>query len=391
VKKSRSLRILLIVALCVALPGVLFAAEPAAKRVVVVTGKGAGADDAARDEALRDAKRRAVEQVAVKIYSETQTENYVTVLDRVLSRAQGYVTDAKILEEKVEDGTMVLKVKVTVATQTIMDDWGAIQAALEGAGKPRIMVVTEDMIDGVYSPQHSTEYALMGALGKKGFPLVEYEQLNQVSMKEMKAAHDAGDAGRMSKIASQYKGEIVLAGDAKATYGGTVTIAGVTVHQYQATVMLKAIRTDNAEVLTSFDAVGKASEMNRGSAAEKALKEASQIAATKFVKEIMVRWRDESFGGSALTVEITDVNFTGLEKIISALRTYKEVASVVQRIFRGGTAELEVTTTMPPQRLAQTLESLKGIKLNVKEMTARRIVAAFGGLEGTESQPAPIK
>ena len=385
---SRRAWLLTALLLIVGISAALGVRRPAPKQVVVVTGKGAGTGEAARDEALRDAMRRAVERVAVKLYSETHTKNYVTVLDRVLARAQGYVTDHRIIRETVEDGVTVLKVKVTVATQTVVDDWGAIQVALETAGKPRLLIVSDDTVDGDLSPQFITEFALTQYLTNKGFPIVDHRQLKEISIKEMKAARAAGDLGRVAKIASQYNGEIVLVGEAIATYGGTLDIAGVTVRQYAATMRLKAVRTDTAEVLTSVDAIGRASNMNRGGAAEESLKKAAREVGKKLVKGIMVRWRDESFGGSALTVVITKANFTGLDRLMGILKTTKGVSSVVQRTFRGGTAELEVTTTKTPRRMAQLLESLDEVKLSVQEMTARRIVAAFEGLGEPASQPA---
>lgn len=346
---------------------------------VIVTGKAPGKGEDAREEAVRHAMRRAVERVAVKVYGESRTENYVTILDRVLTRSQGYVKGYKILKETVEDGNTVLKVRVNVSIRLVKDDWGVIQTALETAGKPRLLVFIEDVVDKKHSLRAVTENALTEYLSKKDFPLVDGEQVRAVEKRELKAARAAGDHGRIARLGTQYKSEIALFGEAEAGYGGTVTVAGVTVHQYSAQLDIRVIRTDTAQILGQINATGKASTMNRSRAAKDALRDAAKKAGKKFVKTILKKWRDESYGGAAVILVINDVGFSDLDRVIAELKKRKGVVSVTQRHYRGGSAELEVTSKLTPRRLAQTMEALEGCHITVEEFTARRIVTKFRG------------
>jgi hypothetical protein len=60
-----------------------------------------GRKDIARDHAIKDALRKAVEQaVGTFISSETVVENYEVLSDRIYSKAEGYVAEYKVLREK---------------------------------------------------------------------------------------------------------------------------------------------------------------------------------------------------------------------------------------------------------------------------------------------------
>ena len=63
-----------------------------------------------KDEAVRDAQRKAVENGAgTVIYSHSQTKDFALVKDTVLSRAAGFIQSFEVLSGKeVEDGLICL-------------------------------------------------------------------------------------------------------------------------------------------------------------------------------------------------------------------------------------------------------------------------------------------
>src|SRR5262245_65731538 len=95
--------------LCLALP--LFAQD--SKQITAEGVASVGNDPAAaRDKAIEDALRRAVEQaVGTIVESETAVENYQLLSDKIYSHSSGYVKDYKVVSEKTEGGL----VRVTVA------------------------------------------------------------------------------------------------------------------------------------------------------------------------------------------------------------------------------------------------------------------------------------
>src|SRR5687767_15807724 len=103
------------------------AAALAAEETVEVEGVAAVVNNdvaIARDRAIDDAKRKAVEQVAgAQVSSESITENFQLVEDKIYSRAAGFVKNYKILSElKDEGGVYRVKIKANVDTKAVADN-----------------------------------------------------------------------------------------------------------------------------------------------------------------------------------------------------------------------------------------------------------------------------
>ena len=122
------------------------AKAPAGKPVVVkaddfvdVEAEGEGAD---KEQATKVALRAALEKGGKQeIFSDSKVENYQLMHDTILSRAQGIVTDYKVVEEKkVAGGTFKVKIKARVSKSVLKESWGAIQNVLNQIGRPKIMV-----------------------------------------------------------------------------------------------------------------------------------------------------------------------------------------------------------------------------------------------------------
>lgn len=99
-------------------------APAAPLETVLVEGTGAvvkGDLAAARDAAIADARRMAIEQVAgVKTSISTEISDGIMIRDEVLSETGGIITDTRILEEGVRDGELYrVQAEITVATDPL--------------------------------------------------------------------------------------------------------------------------------------------------------------------------------------------------------------------------------------------------------------------------------
>jgi hypothetical protein len=73
---------------------------------------------AAREEALVDAQRNALEQVlGVKIRSETAVQDFALADDAILSMVAGFVSNVKILSEKQEGENLSIEIQCDVARE----------------------------------------------------------------------------------------------------------------------------------------------------------------------------------------------------------------------------------------------------------------------------------
>jgi len=120
---------------------------------VEVTSEGVGAVTAttagARDMAIEDALRRAVEQaVGAFIDSESMVENYQLLSDRIYSKSTGHVRNYKILREWEEESLFRVKIRATVGTDNLKNDLEAIGLLMQRKHKPRVMVIAVETMEG---------------------------------------------------------------------------------------------------------------------------------------------------------------------------------------------------------------------------------------------------
>ena len=97
----------------------LSSAHPEESRRVTAEGVAAvqqGAIDIARDAAVEDAQKKAVEQaIGIFIDSQTQVENYQVISDSILSQVKGYVKNYTILNERTDSGLLLVRIESEVA------------------------------------------------------------------------------------------------------------------------------------------------------------------------------------------------------------------------------------------------------------------------------------
>ncbi len=132
--------------LCAAQP------SPAVKEnVKVVVAEGAGAyenpaDKAkARDDAITDACRRAVEQaVGLFVRSESLMKNFALVEDNIYTNAKGYIKSYEVIDERVVNDLYRVKIRAQVwmdKIDTALDD---LMEQFKVVGDPRFVL----LIDG---------------------------------------------------------------------------------------------------------------------------------------------------------------------------------------------------------------------------------------------------
>src|SRR5512146_2845313 len=100
------------------------------------------AKDIARDAAIEDAQKRAVEQaIGILIDSQTQVENYQLISDKILSQTKGYITRYNVAGESVDSGLLRVRINAEVSLGKLTDDLSGIGILLGQMHKPRTMIM----------------------------------------------------------------------------------------------------------------------------------------------------------------------------------------------------------------------------------------------------------
>jgi len=195
----------------------------------------------ARDRAIEDALRRAVEQaVGTYIQSETVVENFMLVKDEILSRARGFVQSYKVVSEGKEDPTTYT---VTVdALVRLGDVADAVEELIERAGRPRIMVLVHETVDGRPSESHEAEDALVSAFKERSdrFLILDPETVSRNIEASKARAALAGDLKAASSIGLMAGADLVIVGTAKVRHVRQ-EVYGTSWESSQATVSAEAV------------------------------------------------------------------------------------------------------------------------------------------------------
>ncbi len=371
---KRALLGLIVLACCV--PTIAQTTPPAGKtEMVEVTVTGAGMD---KDEAMRDALRKAVERGAgTYIYSQSQTKDFALVRDTVLTRAAGFVHKHTVISAAaVEDGTWEVKIKATVSVKGIQDYWAVTVNLLKQMGRPKIMVFIRERIGLENQPLSTVQTRIENLLLKSGFLLVDKSQLKAIDAKDLQAAFSDKNPAKAQAIAKRFGAQLFITGVANAEAGEVKRIAGITIYPYQADANIRTFRTDTAQLLSSIPgAPARSADRVWRSAAKKALDAQAQRIAPKVRMDILRFWQDALAGRGEVKLHIEGVSFKQYVAIKKALKTVKQIKDVTTK-YHNKIAECSIQSDVNAETLAEAIIEVME-NLEIEDVTQNVIKAKY--------------
>lgn len=337
----------------------------------------------ARDKAIDDALRKAVEQaVGTLVSSDTLTEQYKVIHDKILAQTTGYVKRYKILSEKPEGEIYRVKIQAEVGKANLTNDLQALGLLHVLAEKPKVMVIMEEKVMGVFGTTAfedvgQAESTLMQRLIAAGFNVVDPQTVKSNISRDQALRILDGDNNAAAAAGLQYGAQIVISGKAFSKNAGG-KILDTQMQSLQATLQARAIRTDSAKIISSRSEQGRQVHIDEVQGGALAIKQAMERMADPLIADILAQWRSEAYGRSReITVMITKlVSYRHL----SAIKTFLEksmqgVRAVHQRSFLAGTAELMVDYGGKSSNIADELANRKftGFRLEPTNVTPSRV------------------
>lgn len=374
----RPLTILMLLA-AVLLLGLLDASPvPAADeqaREIVATGLGGGRDPGkARDEAISDAMRKAVEQgVGAYVSSESLVEKMVLVEDRIYSESRGFIESYKVIKESRDDGVFEVTIAAVVKMANLAKELEAIGLLLRKKENPRVMVVVHSREhNGTYrgvvqEGNSSSENQLEKILLDKGFRLVDAGQTRR--RQELEAYLLGGDPAQASRLAKDFGAEILIEAEVRRAFVDERQIMGRPMRFFTNEISLKALETDTARVLYS----GYDSRPASGAAALQPLEESTGKLAREMVAGILGQWSKDVYSAATYTLNVSQVNFGQLSQLQAGLKELRGVGEIRTRNFQGASASLEVTFQGSAADLAGRLADLSKPRVEITGLQANTI------------------
>ena len=343
----------------------------------------------AKERALANALRQAVEQsVGAMIQSETVTQNYTLLSDKIYSRASGYVERYEVSKEGREGDVYSVELKAWVAQKALADDAQAVLSVLRAKDAPRVLLmVAEQNVnqgnasfwwgDKTFSANLDVvENQMIDVLGQKGVRFVDRQALQGKIQVDPALSQAAPSDLAIKSFAGRTGAEYVIVGRAVATDGGP--ILGSKMHSVRANISMRVIELANGSIVSTSTLVDSVGHIDPVSGGTKALKKVASRAANDLLAKLLKHWESELGGITKISLEVSNVKFAQVRKFIKALgEDVQGVEAVHQRSFQKGTVAMDIDLKGSTNTFAELLEEARfaGLKLSVVEVVGNTIRA----------------
>lgn len=342
-------------------------------KIIIAEGVGAYTDDKAkaRDDAITDACRRAIEQaVGLFVKSDSLVKNFQLIEDNIYTNSKGYIKTYEVTEERVIEDLYWVKIKAEVWLGKLDKDLDSLWDQFKVAGDPRFMVIIEEKHP--QGAQPVVESTLIARLVDIGIKVIDPRQMEAVRDTRLAKLALAGDVLAAKLLALQQKAEMIITG--KAFYRSLgEPVPGIGLYSCDATVDARAIKTDTAYIVAAKLGKPKRPQLDLSveAAAEKALIAAANDWVDQNLAKIVEAVVDPTQAYQLIISNVQD--FAEVDRIDSGIRNLRFTRNTVLRDYTLSVVQLEVYSLGTARRLAGELEKLKDVRLKVKSVTANTI------------------
>jgi hypothetical protein len=358
----------------------------ASAQTKIVTAEGVasvGSDPgAARDKAIEDALRRAVEQaVGTMVESETAVENYELLSDKIYSRSQGYVKNYEVLSEQNEGALLRVKISAEVSSGDLSNELSAIGLLQRRMKYPRVLVIipeenilASDSWEAYTVSSSQAEATVIAKLKAKGFNVVDPNyQRKAISAKEGMEAY-GGNYDVAGRVGTKMGAEIVIVGKATSTRSAN-NIAGSDLLSETSAITASAVKSGTGEVIAQASGQGTAAHINEIAAMQQSLQKASDQVADQLIAGILDTWQRESSGQRSVAMAVEDISPLELDHLKAALEKMRGVTEVLVRNFDSGVADITIQAKTDGEELSKVISNsnFSGFRMILMQSSTDRL------------------
>ncbi len=352
----------ILVSMSISLTLAIKAADGQEESVQVIRAEGVGTilnhDIAhARDAAINDALRKAVEQgVGVIVEANTITENYFAIEDNIYTKARGFVAGYTPVSEKTEGNLIKVALDVRVSSGKIIDKLIDLNFIHSFAHKPRIMVMIPEQHLQRVIPDPAGETEVIRKFVEKDFWVVDQNQVKQIRQNDMAKRAAQGDNDAAAALGRQFQADIIIVGEGFSQVAETEGLGGLI--SCRARLEARAIRVDTGRIIAAHGIHAPGLELTEELASKKSLAQAGGKVADYMIGEIIRKWVLSVSQGTSVTLKLTNVTFKQLASLEKAMR--EQIRSVQQFHRRhfdlaGKIAEIEIDLKGDSQQFSTDL------------------------------------
>ncbi len=296
--------------------------------------------EGARNNAVKDALRQAVEQGVGTLMDADSILQDDLLMEKIYTSTQGYITGYKIIKERKEqNGLYRVKIRAGVRPGILVDTLIKLGLYKGMMDYPRILVICSPDAQAT-DAANAAESVLLKTLTNKHFDLVD----PGISLKlhdDTKSLLNADTIkNAAAKLGLEHHAEIVLLYGVKATpagFDGMMETASVTMR-------IKAIVTTTAQILfadeQSISGIGESTDL----ACLNGARRAAENIASPMINGIVSWWADYTANGLPYTIRLkTGKNADRMVFTFQdAVESIPRVVSLTERSSGGGITEMMV-------------------------------------------------
>ena len=360
--------------------------------IVKVEGVGAiqkGNYAKARDEAIWDAQRRAVEKgVGVLLSSETIVSNSQMLADNLYTKADGFVDKYDILSENKDEYLYYITIKAVVKKSDLTSQL-VLMGLIKKIGDPRIMVIIPEEHLQSPIPDPAAETEIIKNLVSNGYRVVDQKQIAAIRYSEKVKKMAEGDVNAAVEIGAQYGADIIITGEAfSQLQSNNIRNSGLT--SCGSRVEFRVIKVDNGEIVAAGSSSMAAVGMSEAVAAKEALRKSGEVIAKggkdvygTNIDSLVTTIAKTMMQKSSFQIVINGITHDQYTKFVAAMKEERTFKAVFPREMSGSIARIDIDTDRDIDAIKGVVEGVEGIPLTIVSSTKNKIEAKI-------SQPAKI-
>jgi hypothetical protein len=313
----------------------------------------------ARDNAIRESQKRAIEE-AVKTFlsPEAVADNIQDLNDNIYSKSGDYIQNYKIIEERTDGDYYRARISVAVIAEDIRNDLESMGFPVARRNLPRVMVIIygngneRGDIDNMLKPEElsSSIYIMNRELSEGGFLIVRYPR-------DEYGDEDWNEDDAAVSLGRNFNADLVIIG--KVSVEEKSEIEGTETKSYEARVSAKVITTNDAAVVATTTAQAESYTTDSITGRLDALERATKEVADYLKVRIMADWQQEVSSIKVISVTIRDImsysDYVILREILK--NETRGVKKVFQKRMESGIAVMEIEIEGNARFLANELSA----------------------------------
>lgn len=208
---------------------------------------------------------------------------------------------------------------------------------------------------------------------ERGIKLMDRGTAANVNKRDLMLAAAKDNVAEVAALGARFNADVVILGSAAAKYAREIQLGDAKMYQFNAKLVIRAIRSDSAQLIASKTYTVTANSTQKSGGEEKVLDKLAKKSAPKLLAAIVEAWRKQVNVTRDIRLQITGMTYSDWKIFKAEAGKLRGVKALRMREITESVANIDVDYEFSTDNLADNLESLKDVKLNVTEFNPNRL------------------